>query len=278
MHRQTLWTLALLFTVACASPPEAPAPEAETAPMPVPDVRGEEVSYEVDGVSLTGYLAYDAAQEGPRPGVLVVHEWWGHNEYARRRARMLAEMGYTAMAVDMYGDGKLADHPEDAMKFMTEALSQLDVAAARFRAARAVLEGHSTTDSERTAAIGYCFGGGVVLYMARAGEDLDGVASFHGSLATENPAQPGGVSARILVLNGAADPWVTEENIEAFEAEMEAAGADMKLISYEGALHSFTSRDATELGERFEMPMAYHPEADAQSWAELETFLTEIFS
>jgi dienelactone hydrolase len=271
--------LGVLLLGACATPEteEQAAPEPDVAQAPEPDIRGEEVAYEVDGVQLNGYLAYDAAQTGERPGVLVVHEWWGHNDYARERARMLAEMGYTALAVDMYGDGKLAEHPEDAQKFMMEVLGQMDVGVERFRVARSVLEKHDTTDASRTAAIGYCFGGAVVLHMARLGDDLEGVASFHGDLSTRNPAEPGTVQARVLVLHGADDPFVPAESIEAFKAEMEGAGADMKFIAYPGAVHSFTNPAATAVGEEFGMPLAYQQEADELSWAELEGFLADSF-
>lgn len=272
------WTLTALIATGCAAPPQEPAAEHETAAAPAaPEIHGEEVTYEAGGVQLTGYLAYDAAQQGARPGVLVVHEWWGHNDYARRRARMLAEMGYTALALDMYGDGKVAEHPEDAQKFAMEVMGHKDVGVERFRAARSLLEAHPTTDPTRTAAIGYCFGGAVVLHMARIGEDLAGVASFHGDLSTQSPAEPGAVKTRILVLHGAEDPFGPPETVEAFKQEMDAAGADLKLIAYPGAVHSFTNPDATALGERFDMPLAYNQEADRQSWAELERFLGEVF-
>ncbi|HEX5637127.1 MAG TPA: dienelactone hydrolase family protein, partial [Gammaproteobacteria bacterium] len=169
-------------------------------------IKGEEVSYKVGDTTLKGYIAYDDANTAKRPGVLVVHEWWGHNDYARKRARMLAEMGYTALAVDMYGDGKTAAHPDDAGKFAAAVNSNADERRARFVAAEDLLKKQATVKSDEIAAIGYCFGGGVVLNMAREGLDLKGVASFHGSLGTKNPAQSGKVKTRILVLNGADDP------------------------------------------------------------------------
>lgn len=154
-------------------------------------ITGEQVNYTAGGVTLKAYLATDESIKGKRPGVLVVHEWWGHNEYARKRARMLAELGYTALAVDMYGDGKSTQHPKEAAKFMKEVLNNKDVGKARFMAALDFLKKQDTVDHDKVAAMGYCFGGGVVLAMARAGVDLDGVASFHGSLATNNPAKMG---------------------------------------------------------------------------------------
>ena len=148
----------------------------------------------------------------------------------------------------------------------------------RFNAARALLERHATTDASRTAAIGYCFGGGIVLHMARIGSDLRGVASFHGSLGTTTPAEPGSVSARVLVAHGADDLFVPAAELEAFKQEMTDAGVDMKFIAYPGAIHSFTNPGATALGEKFDLPLAYNETADAKSWAELDAFLRDVFA
>ncbi len=241
------------------------------------DIRGEEVSYQVGDTTLTGYLAFDANQRGQRPGVIVVHEWWGHNDYVRTRAHMLASMGYTAFALDMYGDGKQAAHPDDAQKFMMEVMSNAEMAQQRFVAAREILEQHETTYPDKTAAIGYCFGGAVVLQMARNGLDLNGVASFHGNLATESPAMEGQVVAKILVMHGADDPFVPEEQVKAFQMEMEGAAADFEFIAYPGAVHAFTNPGATAMGEKFSLPLAYDEEADTKSWTRLEAFLKEIF-
>ena len=244
----------------------------------VPDVRGEEISYQVGEVTLTGYLAYDTNKTEQRPGVLVVHEWWGHNEYTRTRADMLAKMGYTAFALDMYGDGKLATHPVDAQKFMMEVLNQADVAQQRFVAAYQLLQTHYTTLADKISAIGYCFGGAVVLQMARNGLDLKGVASFHGNLSTQAPASEGVVSAKILVLHGADDPFVPAEQIETFKQEMNEAKVSYQFIAYSGAVHSFTNPGATAIGEKFSLPLAYNKEADEQSWAELDSFLEQVYS
>jgi dienelactone hydrolase len=241
-------------------------------------VVGEEVGYSAGDVTMQGYLAYDDAIEGPRPGVLVVHEWWGHNDHARERARMLAELGYTALAVDMYGDGRTADHPDQAGEFAGAVMGNIDTARARFLAAMETLQNHPTVDGEHLAAIGFCFGGGVVLHMARMGVDgLDGVASFHGSLGTRMPAEAGAVDARILVLHGADDPLVPEEQVAAFKAEMDNAGADYTFIAYPGATHGFTNPEADANAERFGLPLGYNAEVDQQSWAELESFLSELF-
>jgi len=239
-------------------------------------VKGEEIQYKSGDVAMRGYIAWDDAIKGKRPGVLVVHEWWGHNEYARRRARMLAELGYTALALDMYGDGKQAHHPDDAGKMSGALRENLPLARKRFDAARAALEKHRTVDAKRIAAIGYCFGGAVVLEMARMGEPLRGVASFHGSLNTNAPAKAGAVKAAILVMTGADDPFVPADQVEAFRKEMDAAGAKYEVVVYPGAKHSFTNPDADEYGKKFNLPLAYNESADKESWAALARFLKEI--
>ena len=242
-----------------------------------PRIHGKAVEYTSQGVVMKGFLAYDENIKERRPGVLVVHEWWGLNNYARKRAEMLAEMGYTALAVDMYGDGKQAMHPDDAGKFASEVMKNFDVGKARFLAAMDFLKQQPTVDAARIAAIGYCFGGGVVLNMARQGVDLKGVASFHGMLAPVTPAQPGMVKAKILVLHGADDKFVPPQQVEAFKEEMHHAGVDFQFISYPGAVHSFTNPDADEYAKKFNMAVAYNANADKDSWGELQKFLEAIF-
>jgi dienelactone hydrolase len=238
---------------------------------------GEPVMYKAGDLAMQGYLAYDDSIAGKRPGILVVHEWWGHNEYARARARMLAELGYTALAVDMYGEGKQAEHPDDAGKFASEVRQNMPAATQRFSAAMQLLQQHPTVDPEHIAAVGYCFGGGVVLEMARQGLDLDAVVSFHGSLATDKPAASGMVKARILVCDGADDKMSTPEQIQAFHREMKAAGVDYKFISYPGAKHSFTNPGADIYAEKFNIPVGYNAEADKKSWQDMQDFLKDSF-
>jgi dienelactone hydrolase len=238
---------------------------------------GKTVEYSAQGVMMKGYLTYDENIKGKRPGILVIHEWWGLNDYARKRARMLAELGYTGLAVDMYGGGKTAMHPDDAGKFSSELMKNFDGAKARFMAAMDFLKQHPNVDPTRIAAIGYCFGGGIVLNMARQGVDLKGVASFHGSLNAVKPAQAGNVKAKILVLHGGDDKFIPNEQIEAFKQEMKSAGADFQFISYPGAVHSFTNTEADALGKKFNMPIAYNADADRKSWDELKKFLGPIF-
>jgi dienelactone hydrolase len=229
------------------------------------------------GVLMKNFLAYNENIKGQRPGVLVVPEWWGVNDYARKRARMLAELGYTALVVDMYGEGKQAMTPDEAGKLSSEVMKNLDVAKGRFMAAMELLKKQTPVDPNRIAAIGYCFGGGIVLNMARQNVDLKGVASFHGGLTPVEPAQPGGVKAKILALTGSDDGFVPTEQVEAFKREMKAAGADFQVISYPGAKHSFTNPEADSLGKKFNMPIAYNSKADKESWDEMKNFLETIF-
>ncbi|HVP79790.1 MAG TPA: dienelactone hydrolase family protein [Thermodesulfobacteriota bacterium] len=241
-----------------------------------PKIIGTTVEYSAEGTVMKSYLAYDESVKGKRGGVLVVPEWWGLNGYARRRARMLAELGYTALAVDMYGEGMVVTTPDEAGKLSSETMKNFEVAKARFMAAVDFLKGQPTVDPNRVAAIGYCFGGGMVLNMARQGVDLKGVVSFHGSLTAVKPAQPGSVRAKILVLSGGADTFIPPDQVEAFKQEMKTAGASFQYISYPGALHSFTNPEATELGKKFNMPIAYNAKADEESWSEMKGFFNTI--
>jgi dienelactone hydrolase len=227
---------------------------------------------------MKGFLVFDGDVEGKRPGVLVVHEWWGHNDYARERARMLAELGYTALAVDMYGDGKQADHPDDAGKFAMEIFKNIETAQARFMAAYDLLKQQETTTPNKIAAIGYCFGGGVVLHMARIGTDLKAVASFHGGIQAISPAEKNTVNAYLLVFNGADDPMVTQEQIDAFKEEMESAGVQYEFINYTGAKHSFTNPIADSIGKKYNLPLEYNENADKKSWEKMKSAFSKIFA
>jgi dienelactone hydrolase len=246
--------------------------------MAMAEIRTEEVTYSGGGVEMKGFLAWDDSVEGQRPGILVVHEWWGHNEYPRTRAKMLAELGYTALALDMYGDGKTADHPKDAGSFMTEVIENMESGRSRFEAAHDLLKAHETVDAASTAAIGYCFGGGVVLHMARSGSDLKAVASFHGSLGLANVQGTDQVNTRIAVYNGEADQWTSPEAITAFKTEMESAGAQYDFIQLPGAIHGFSNPGATANGERFGIPLKYNKLADDASWAHMQLVFKEAFA
>ncbi len=259
MHTKTLAAI-----LACALAPSADA-----------KVKTKEIEYKQGDTALQGFLAWDDAAKGKRPGVLVVHEWWGHDQHARNQAIRLAKAGYVGFALDMYGKGKVATHPQDAKAFVMEATKDPQVIAARFDAALDVLKKQPQVEAEKIGVVGYCFGGGIALNMARAGEDLDGVAIFHASLAPSGaPAQPGKVKAHILVQTGGADPNIPKEQVEAFEKEMKDAGVDAKVIVYPNAKHSFTNPDADKAG----MPaLAYDPQVDKQSWAEAVKFFKQVF-
>ena len=254
-------------------PPNRAASTFESAAPATP--QSKSVSYSAGATQLNGFIAYPAGSD-KRPGVLVVHEWWGLNDYARMRAQKLAELGYVALAVDMYGGGKLATHPDDAKKFAGEVMSNMPEAKARFEAARALLASDPRVDSSKIAAIGYCFGGGVVLNMARAGEPLAAVASFHGMLAGPEPMKPGAFAGHILVATGGADPFVPAEQVEGFKKEMDAAGAHYEVVVYPGAQHAFTNPDANAAATEFKLPLAYDAAADAASWQKLEALLAAL--
>jgi dienelactone hydrolase len=240
-------------------------------------IKTEVVTYSEGGATLKGFLAWDDAISGKRPGILVVHEWWGLNDYARGRAKQLAELGYTAFGVDMYGDGKVADHPKDAGAFAASVMKDPQVALARFRAATEVLKSQPTVNPDEIAAIGYCMGGAVVLNAVRQGVDLDAVASFHGALGGLMPIK-GPIKAKVLVCHGAADSFVPPEKVEAFQNEMKQACPDFKFIAYPGAKHGFTNPASDEAAKKFNLDnIAYNAEADAESWKELQTFLSAVF-
>jgi dienelactone hydrolase len=243
------------------------------------DIQTREVSYQAGGLKMKAFMAWDDAVKGARPGVLVVHEFWGLNDYARHRAEMLAELGYTALAVDMYGEGKVAADRDEAGQLMTQLLADMPECRARFSAALDLLKAHETVDETRTAAIGYCMGGGVVLHMARYGLDLDVVASFHGSLPLGvAPAGEGAeVTARIVAYNGEADSFIPAEAIAAFKQEMEKTGADYQFIQLPGALHGFSNPEATAKGELFNMPLKYDALADTCTWAHMRLLLQTTF-
>lgn len=242
------------------------------------ELREQTVTYRTADTTLRGYLVWDDKIAGKRPGVLVVHEFWGLNDYPRARARMLAELGYTALAVDMYGDGKVGEHPREASEFMNAVLNHADIARARFVAAQKFLQQEPTVDPTRIAAIGYCFGGATVLMMAREGVDLAGVVSFHGLLNAGAPSQPGRIKARILVETGADDQMARPEDVAAFEKDMQSVGANYHVDVYPGAKHGFTNPDADAVAKKFDLPVGYDASADAKSWAATQTFFKEIFA
>lgn len=243
------------------------------------EIKHREIPYQsADGRRLIAYYAWDDSIKGKRPGIIVVHEWWGLNNYARRRANELAALGYAALAIDMYGDGKHTEHKAEAMEMMHGAAADSKISMARAQAGLDLLKAQSEVDAGKVAAIGYCFGGKIVLDMARQGMDLAGVVSFHGVLGTTSPAQKGVIKARVLVLNGDADQFIPPGDITAIKQEMKNAGADFTFIGYPEAKHAFTSTDADRLGKENGMDIAYNAKADKASWKKMQQFFNSLFS
>jgi len=241
-----------------------------------PGLKEESVRYTNDGVTMDGYIVYDSSKQGKRPAVLVVHEWWGLNDYPKMRAKKLAELGYVAMAVDMYGGGETEENPADAEKMSGPFYQNLQMTKSRFDAALKKLKTFSEVDTNNIAAIGYCFGGGVVLNVARLGENLKGVVSFHGMLIGA-PADKNLLKAKILVCHGAADQFVKPQDVAQFKKQLDSIGADYTFKQYPDAQHAFTNPKATEVGEKYKIPIRYNGAADSASWNDMKEFLGKIF-
>ena len=238
------------------------------------EVVNKVVTYEQDGVVLEGYLAWDDAVEGLRPGVLVVHQWMGLSDNERMRADMLAALGYVAFAADIYGTGIRPANVSEASEEAGKYYGDLPLYRARLQAGLDELKKQPGVDPDRLAAIGYCFGGKGVLELARSGADVAGVVSFHGNLDTGMPASAGDIKCKILVCHGAVDPYVKPEAVAAFLEEMEAAQVDYQLIMYSGAVHAFTQKGA---GNDPSKGAAYNKAADLRSWIAMNDFFGEIF-
>ena len=241
-----------------------------------PKLAEETVIYTIDSLRMQSYVVYDENIEGKRPAVLVIHEWWGLNDYVKRRAGMLAEMGYIAMAVDMYGNGRMGNDPAEAQNLSTPYYTDPAMAKKIFDAGLEEFKKNPNVDLSKIAAIGYCFGGGVLLNLARMGEPLNGVVSFHGSL-TGTPADKNLTKAEILVCHGEADPFVPKEQVDLFKKQMDSIGKSYTFKSYPGATHAFTNPDATEMGKKFNIPIAYNAAADSASWNDMKEFFGRIF-
>jgi len=230
--------------------------------------------YNQGATTLRGHLVYDPALAGPRPGVLVVPEWWGLNDYAKSRAAQLAKLGYIALAVDMYGNGKTAATAPEAGKLAGALKADRPLLRARIQAGLAALQQQRLADPKRIAAIGYCFGGTAVLELARSGAELAGVVSFHGGLDTSSPADARNITCKVLVCHGADDPYEPTAQVLAFQEEMRRAAVDWQMIWYGGAVHSFTNPQS---GNDNSKGAAYNERADRRSWAAMQTFLAEVF-
>lgn len=238
----------------------------------------KDITYKDGDTALSGYYAYDDAAKAPMPGVLVVHEWWGNNDYSKRRAEQLAELGYAAFALDMYGTGKTAANPDEAGKLSKPFYDDRSLMLRRAQAGLKTLTEQPEVDKSRLGVIGYCFGGSVALEMARRGEEVKGVVSFHGNLSSPEAAEPGRVKAQVLALNGGDDKFVPQEQRDNFAKEMTAAGVTYRIVDYPGATHAFTNPAATETGKKFNLPIEYNESADKQSWDEMKKFFARLFA
>jgi dienelactone hydrolase len=248
--------------------------EKETVKMPA--IKNESVAYGKDSAKLTGFVAYDSNTAAKLHVVLVIHEWWGLNDYIKSRVKQLAGLGYLAMAVDMYGDGKMGNNPDEAGKLATPFYTNPALAKSRFDAALAKIKTYSQADTTKIAAIGYCFGGAMVLNMARLGEGLNGVVSFHGNLAGL-PADKNLLKAKVLVCHGADDKFVSAGEVATFKKQMDSIGADYSFKQYAGATHAFSNPGATAIGQQFKIPIAYNAAADSTSWNDMKDFFGKIF-
>lgn len=239
-------------------------------------IKEDSVSYTLNGKTYKGYVVYNDNNKDKRPGVLVVHEWWGLTDYPRMRAKKLAELGYIAMAVDMYGDGKTAEDPKTAQELATPFYKDPTLAKTRLDAALNKLKTYPQLDTANVAAIGYCYGGFVVLNAAKLGADLKGVVSFHGNLSGV-PVNKNMLKAKVLVCHGEADQFVKKEEVDAFKHAMDSAKADYTFKSYPNATHAFTNPAATEKGKKYNMPIEYNAAADSASWNDMKEFFNRIF-
>jgi dienelactone hydrolase len=236
-------------------------------------VKETPVTYTDGEATMKGFIVADTAAKGKRPGIIMVHEWWGITKHIHNEARSFAQKGYTVFIADMYGDAKTADNPTDADALSGSVMKNAPVMMQRFNAAQAELAKQASVDPKRIGAVGYCFGGAVVLNMARAGADLAGVAVFHALLGSNTPApSPGSVKAKVLILNGADDPFVKPEQYDALKKDFDAAKVDYRIIQYPGAVHAFTNPESTALGKKFNLPLRYDAKANRESTAEATKF------
>ena len=240
-------------------------------------IKGIEITYQsADGATLKGYVAFNQKQKGKRPAVIVVPEWWGNGEYTRMRARKLAELGYIALAADMYGEGKMGLSPAEAQALATPFYQDPQLGKGRLAAALKAIKTYPQTDANKVAAIGYCFGGSMVLNAAKMGMDFKGVVSFHGGLATV-PATAGSTKAKILVCHGAADKFISTDEIAIFKANLDSLKVPYTFIEYPDATHAFTNAQSTATGKKFGMPIEYNEAADKKSWKDMQAFFKQLF-
>jgi len=238
------------------------------------EIVSKPVEYKQGDTVLEGWSVYDDAIQGKRPAVLVVHQWKGLGDYEKKRAEMLARLGYNVFAADVYGKGIRPQTPQAAGAEAGKYKNDRTLLRARVRAGLDVLMSHELTDPKRIAAIGYCFGGTTVLELARSGAEIAGVVSFHGGLGSPTPGDARNTKARVLVLHGADDPTVPPKEVAGFEDEMRQGGVDWQLVAYGGAVHSFTDWNA---GNDNSKGAAYNERADRRSWEAMQQFFAELF-
>ena len=234
----------------------------------------EPVDFEHNGAQHRGYIYYDNSDSAERPGILVVHEWWGLNAYARERARQMAADGYVAFAMDMYGADKVTEHPEQAREWMTQTTSNIADWQKRAQLGVELLRAHEMTDGKNIAAVGYCFGGSTVMQLAYSGADVKGVVTLHGSLPPASADQAEAIKAAVLVEHGNADPFIPEERVHQFRAALDAAEADYTFNGYDGVLHGFTNPEASKYGIE---ALKYDAHADQQATENMRAFFKRIF-
>lgn len=260
----------LVIVTACNNNPKIPSESK------ISSIREEKISYNADSVNMIGFVAYDESIETKRPVILIIPEWWGLNDYAKSRARQLAGMGYLAMAIDMYGDGEIANDPDKAGELAGPFYKNPMLAKLRFDRALEKIKTYSIADTSQIASIGYCFGGAMALNIARLGENLKGVVSFHGNLIGVPPDRRL-LKANILICHGENDQFVTGEEVAKFKKQMDSINAVYTFKSYPNATHAFTNPDATATGKKFSIPVAYNSQADTASWNEMKVFFGKIF-
>lgn len=265
--------LLLSGAIACKKTPENT--DAKYTKNLQKEITTEDLTYSENGKTFKSFLAFDKNKSGKLPVVFIIPEWWGMNDYVKNRAKQLAESGYMAIAVDMYGEGKMVDNPDDAGKLAKPFYGNAELAKQSFEAALKQIEKNEKADTGKMAAIGYCFGGAMALNMARVNEPLKGVISFHGNLMTG--VKPVTNKIPVLVLNGEDDTFVSKDEIASFKKQMDSAGVQYKFVNYPGAIHSFTNPDATAVGKKYKLKVAYNEAADKASWEEMITFFNKIF-
>jgi dienelactone hydrolase len=269
--------ISAMFSISCnnSSSKNSTEPAVDsTKNISAVNIKEDSIHYQIDGKTYKGYIFYNEDQKGKRPGIVVVHEWWGLTNYTSMRAKELAKLGYIALAADMYGNGQTAPDPKVAQELASPFYKDPSLAKTRLDAAINFLKTYPQTDTSEIAAIGYCFGGFVVLNAAKLGSDLKGVVTFHGGLEGVKP--PKGMKTKFLICHGGDDQF-ENPNVAEFKKEMDSAGADYTFKIYPNASHSFSNPQSTAMGEKFKMPISYNAAADSASWSDMKAFLKKLF-